>query len=421
MMLPAALIDRYHADPESVYRTWFLDEGRLKAFRTIRRGIQTLVQDLEAGTFAHDYRGSTLETVVEAVAEQKQVFAGAAHPFYWKPKLRIPDIYESHPNQKRYATFLRTALRVPDEGAILAEILGLSSDPIKGLGPASGNLLYFLHPTLFPPFNTAILRGYNLLTGQSLKLGNWSAYLQMRDGLRQMVAQSANRLSRDLGDVAGLCFEVGSARMIASELPQAVREELCAQWEREVNRRHNQIVHDLAEEREHAEQQARLAQLGSAWNYEVWIARNDHGRAWSEGKLADLSISKLPELPLPPGTRETVELIDVLWLQRDRRAIVAAFEVEKSTSIYSGILRLFDLAHSIPDCRDHLYLLAPENREREIIFQLSRPSLAGAGVPLPEYMLFDELACNCEQMGRFGAGLSTLKKISKRVDGIGPS
>lgn len=415
-MLPAALIDRYHADPESVYRTWFLDEGRLKAFRTIRRGIQTLVQDLESGTFAHDYRGSTLETVVEAIAEQKQVFAGAAHPFYWKPKLRIPDIYESHPNQQRYAAFLQTALRTADEGAILADILGLASQPIKGLGPASGNLLYFLHPTLFPPFNTAILRGYNLLTGQSLKLGNWQVYLQLRDGLRQLVAESANRLSRDLGDIAGLCFEVGSARMIAAELPAAVRAELCAQWEREVNRRHKQVAQDVAEDREHAEQQARLAQLGSAWNHEVWIARNDHGRSWSQGKLAELSIATLPDLPLPRGTRETVELIDVLWLERDRRSIVAAFEVEKSTSIYSGILRLFDLAHFIPDCREHLYLVAPESRERDIIFQLSRPSLAAAGAPLPEYMLFDELACNCTQMARFGAGLPTLKKISKRVE-----
>lgn len=75
-MLPPGLIDRFHADRESVYATWFLDEGRLKAFRTIRRGIQALVQDLESGTFGNDYRGSSLETVVEAIAEQKQVFAG---------------------------------------------------------------------------------------------------------------------------------------------------------------------------------------------------------------------------------------------------------------------------------------------------------------------------------------------------------
>lgn len=195
-LLSAELIDRYHADPESVHQTWFLHPERLKAFRTIRRGIVSLSEDLEAGTFANDYRGSSLETVVEAIAEQKQVFAGAAHPFYWKPKLRIPDIYESRPNQLRYAAFLKTALRTADPMTLVAEILRLAGTPIKGVGPASGNLLYFLHPTLFPPFNTAIVKGYNWLTGSGLKLGDWLAYLQMREGMLQLVSESRGSLSK---------------------------------------------------------------------------------------------------------------------------------------------------------------------------------------------------------------------------------
>lgn len=32
-----------------------------------------------------------LETVVDSIAEQLQVFKGAGHAFMWKPKLRIPD------------------------------------------------------------------------------------------------------------------------------------------------------------------------------------------------------------------------------------------------------------------------------------------------------------------------------------------
>ena len=284
-----------------------------------------------------------------------------------------------------------------------------------GLGPATGNLLYFLHPTQFPPFNTAITRGYNLLAGQSLKLGDWQAYLQMRDGFLQMVGESGNRLSRDLGDVAGLCFEVGTGRIIAPQLPPAALQELQKRWEKEAVKRRKEIVEDIAQEREHAEQQARLAKLGTAWGYQVWVAHNDHGRPWSGGKLAEFSIPALPELPLPPESRDTVELIDVLWLDPTTQEIVAAFEVEKSTSIYSGILRLYDLALSVPACRDHLYLVAPDDREKEIAFQLCRPSLASGGMPRPEYILFHDLACNCDQMARFGAGLSTLKKLSRRV------
>ena len=43
----------------------------------------------------------------------------------------------------------------------------------------------------------------------------------------------------------------------------------------------------------------------------------------------------------------TIELIDVLWLQGN--AIVAAFEVESTTSIYSGLLRMSDLVAMQPN------------------------------------------------------------------------
>ena len=60
---------------------------------------------------------------------------------------------------------------------------------IKGLGPAAANLLYFLHPTLVPPFNTAIVNGYNALTGARVKLGRWEEYLAMRRGVLELNAQ----------------------------------------------------------------------------------------------------------------------------------------------------------------------------------------------------------------------------------------
>jgi type II restriction enzyme len=410
-VLPLDLIARYQEDSESVHTTWFRDEGRLKAFRTIRRGIQVLADDLEARTFANDYRGSTLETVIEAIAEQKQIFAGAAHPFYWKPKLRIPDIYEDATNQVRYAALLKTALKSTGPEAIVAEILKLHSAPIKGLGPASGNLLYFLHPTHFPPFNTAILKGFNMLTGQKLKLGDWSAYLQMRDGMQHLVQTSQSRLSRDLGDIAGLCFEIGSARMVPSQLPDAAKEELLGRWEKETARRHKEVTADQTLDQEHGERQAELALVGAAWGYDVWIARNDHGRSYSGGRLGQLSLPTLPELGLAPEVKDTVALIDVLWLEHGTGTIVAAFEVEKSTSIYSGILRLYDLAMSLPACQDHLYLVAPEARAKEVMAQLARPSLATSGVPIPGYIPFGELSCNCTQLARFGGGLPTLKKL----------
>ena len=40
-----------------------------------------MVRDIEAGTFGNLYRGSTLETVVHSVAEQRQIFKDADHAF----------------------------------------------------------------------------------------------------------------------------------------------------------------------------------------------------------------------------------------------------------------------------------------------------------------------------------------------------
>ena len=156
------LIARYKADPESVYNTWFVSgEERMKAFRSIRRGVRDTVDAIVAGTFGNDFKGSPLEFVLTAITEQKQVFEGAAHPFYWKPKLRIPDIYENEANKQKFAAFLQACLTATREDQVLAEMSKLAAAQIKGLGPSVASIVYFLHPTFVPPFNTAMVNGFN--------------------------------------------------------------------------------------------------------------------------------------------------------------------------------------------------------------------------------------------------------------------
>lgn len=164
-----SLIDRYKSDPESVYHTWFVGgEARMKAFRAIRRGVKDTVDAIAAGTFGNDFKGSPLEVVLAAITEQKQVFEGAAHPFYWKPKLRIPDIYEDEANKRTFGRFLNACLNATREDQVLAEMSRLGEAAIKGLGPSVANIVYFLHPTLVPPFNTAIVNGFNTLFGAKM-------------------------------------------------------------------------------------------------------------------------------------------------------------------------------------------------------------------------------------------------------------
>ncbi len=176
------LIELHKADPESVYNTWFINnEERLKAFRSVRQGVLQVIDDIQAKRFGNDFKGSSLEVVLNCITEQKQVFEGAAHPFYWKPKLRIPDIYENEANKAAFGMFLENCIRATKEDLLLREIIQLDSRAIKGLGPAVASILYFLHPTIMPPFNTAIVNGFNTLFGEKVKLGSWPEYLKMRE------------------------------------------------------------------------------------------------------------------------------------------------------------------------------------------------------------------------------------------------
>ncbi len=212
------LIERWRGDSGSTYQSWFLWEERLKNFRSIRRGISQVVAEIEAGTFGAAYRGSSLEIIVHSIAEQRQIFKGADHAFLWKPKLRIPDIYENADNQRAFGRLLHHCSCCDTAEEVVAGILAIDRQKIKGLGPAVANILYFLHPTLVPPFNTAIVKGYNALTGANVKLGSWEHFLAMRAGILDLNDRYRDLLSNDLGAIGGLLFDIGSGRFPAPPL-----------------------------------------------------------------------------------------------------------------------------------------------------------------------------------------------------------
>ena len=404
--------ESYKADPESVYNTWFIsNEERLKAFRSIRRGVATVVDDIKHGRFPNDFKGSSLEFVLGCVSEQKQVFEGAAHPFYWKPKLRIPDIYENEVNKQAFGEFLYACLETTDVRALEKEVLKLVAKSIKGLGPSVGNILYFLHPTLFPPFNTAMLNGFNALFHTKKKLGSWESYLEMRETIIE-ANTAIGILSKDLGAFSGMLFEIGVGRLgcNGADTLNAEHEKV----EQVRRKRHTQVQQDLAEERLHTKVQHQLCELGRALGYDTLVARNDRSAVYQGSPLGYRCLDKLPNLGLPSDVHSTAELIDVLWLHKGEAKIACAFEVEKSTSIYSGILRLTDMALSLPGREDHLYLVAPSKREKEIIDQLKRPMFQRPDEFSIGYILFEELDKHFESLCKLGDDHLILNKVACR-------
>lgn len=67
-----------------------------------------------------------------------------------------------------------------------------------------------------------------------------------------------------------------------------------------------------------------------------------------------------------------VENIDVVWKEQYR--IDAAFEIENSTSIYSGLLRFADLTMVAPNTLYPMFIVAPTERRNRVREQLARPS-----------------------------------------------
>ena len=413
------LLERWQQDPGATFCTWFRWEERLKNFRSIRRGLQAVVQDIEAGTFGNAYRGSSLETVVSAVAEQRQIFKGADHAFLWKPKLRIPDIYENREHQKAFGRFLDDCDCCDTETGVLQAIHTLDAHRIKGLGPAAANLLYFVHPTLVVPFNTAIVRGYNLLTGAKVKLGRWDEYLAMRRGVLELNAANRGCLSNDLGAIAGFLFDIGSGRL---PLPAGNDPMARAAWEADlaqvradaaVQRR---LVADAAEDQSHTNVQGWLRELGHALGFDVWIASNDRSRPYSGGRLADGCLERLPQTLECGPAIDAVRLIDVIWLDGAEGTVAAAFEVEHSTSIYSGIVRMLDLALGARDgMTTRYFLVAPDRREADVRAQFARPAFSRVAELDLRYLPYSELEKHRESIARFGQGLKPIEAIARAL------
>jgi hypothetical protein len=117
--------------------------------------------------------------------------------------------------------------------------------------------------------------------------------------------------------------------------------------------------------------QAMIAEIGDRMGYSIWLPRNDRSRVlevWQPKKN-----SVLNDLPLnyDLDTIRTIENIDVLWIKG--RAIVRAYEIEHTTSIYSGILRMADLMALQPNININAHIIAPVERRGKVMQELSRP------------------------------------------------
>jgi hypothetical protein len=147
----------------------------------------------------------------------------------------------------------------------------------------------------------------------------------------------------------------------------------------------------------HTEIQHRLLSLGAELGLEVWVARNDRSKKWNGVALGALPkiLDRLPT-QFNEATTRTIELIDVLWLSGN--SIVTAFEVECTTSVYSGLLRMSDLLALQPNLDINLYLVAPDERRDKVEQELLRPTFSLREKPLAKICGFLPFTTLCEKL-----------------------
>jgi len=118
--------------------------------------------------------------------------------------------------------------------------------------------------------------------------------------------------------------------------------------------------------------QANLAEIGEKLGLQIWLPESDRTRVLQHWQPKENVL--LQDLPLgfDKDTLKTIRNIDVLWIKK--HAIVRAFEVEDSTSIYSGLLRMSDLLTLQPNLNIKIHIVSPEERKYDFFKQINRPT-----------------------------------------------
>ena len=126
----------------------------------------------------------------------------------------------------------------------------------------------------------------------------------------------------------------------------------------------------------HSKVQTFLASIGHIKGYDVWVPAHDAGTLdWSLAPSFDL------RRDVPSGYEQVRHIlceIDVLWIGKGG-GIESLFEVEHTTSIYSGLLRFNDILLTNPSL-SRFSIVSDDSRRAVFSRQLFRPTFQRSGL-----------------------------------------
>ena len=128
-----------------------------------------------------------------------------------------------------------------------------------------------------------------------------------------------------------------------------------------------------ADEASHLRIQYLLVKIGKMRGHDVWVATNDKGKSYDGETLSSMALDILPQFA-GAITMHTAKAIDVIWFKKRTAQPICFFEIEHTTSMYSGLLRLNDVKTDYPI--PAAYIVAPKERKSMFENQISRRTFA---------------------------------------------
>jgi hypothetical protein len=229
---------------------------------------------------------------------------------------------------------------------------------IDGKGDTTWRLIYFI----------ANPRELNLPFTKFCELFGYATTYRLR-GFTTVAANKLERFYAEYDDLYSVLVKLQQGLPIArktADLP------IAAESPRELIEIGREEIDEVLNKRiisDHVTMQWKLARLGLKAGERVWVPVGDQTKLRQAYQFESFDPEFSAGIDLP---HSYVENIDVVWKQEFR--IGAAYEIENSTSIYSGLLRFADLNIVAPNTLYPMFIVAPKERKNRLREQLRRPA-----------------------------------------------
>jgi hypothetical protein len=128
----------------------------------------------------------------------------------------------------------------------------------------------------------------------------------------------------------------------------------------------------------HCQVQTLLSAIGFAKGNDVWCPQSDRvGLDWTVADKCPLH-NTLP--PRYKAVEPVLSEVDVVWMKRGAGDLIALFEVEHTTAVYSGLLRFNDIHLIAPELRPRFSIVADDTRRSLYVRQVNRPTFQRSGL-----------------------------------------